>query len=277
MLAISCAAALLGAWLHDTVVEPEGWVDTLGDLIEDDGVAAEVAAILTDRVVASAVDELVDIPLLPGSVEERVEAEIRSRVAPVVARIVRSEAAETAWRTAIERSHPSVVALLRDETTAVVGDRTIRIDLAPLAERIVDSVAGALSDAVSIGGLDVDLRPDLDLDLYVRLLDLRSADTALDVASTAERHRTAWTVVALASLVLVVALGPHRRRWTAVAGVTIVATATLTRPALGSVEPDGLVETWQQVSSSADPYIWRTVGVGAALVVVTAVLRVVQR
>ena len=277
MVAVSSASALTGTWLHDTVVQPAGWSDAVGDLLEDDEVAAEVGAIITDRLVASAIDELVDVPLLPGGIEARTEDAIRDRIAPVVDRVLRSEAAEAAWRTAVERSHPSVVALLRDDDTGLVGDRTVRLDLAPLADRIVDTVGGALSDALSIGGIDVDLRPDLDVDLTVTLLDLRDADTALDVADVAERRRVGWIVVAAVATCTTVLLGPRRRWWLAIVGASIVAAATAAAYAVRAVEPDGLPNTWAHVTATADPYVQRTALVGGALLVLAALTGVVRR
>lgn len=277
VVAISSAAALLGTWLHDTVVQPSGWNDAVGDLLEDDEVAAEVAAIITDRVVTSAIDELIDVPLLPGGIEARAEDAIRDRVTPVVDRVLRSEAAEAAWRTAVERSHPSVVALLRDDDNGLVGDRTVRLDLAPLADRIVDSVGGALSDALSIGGIDVDLRPDLDVDLSVELLDLRDAETALDVADVAERRRVGWIVLAAVSAGAAVLVGPHRRWWLAIAGLSVVAAAASSAYVLRAVEPDGLPNTWTHVAATADPYSAQTAGVGGVLLALALVAGFVRR
>ncbi len=277
MVAVSSAAALLGTWLHDTVVQPTGWSDAVGDLLEDDEVAAEVGAIITDRLVASAIDELVDVPLLPGGIEARAEGAIRDRIAPVVDRVLRSEAAEAAWRTAVERSHPGVVALLRDDDTGLVGDRTVRLDLAPLADRIVGAVGGALSDALSIGGIDVDLRPDLDVDLSVTLLDLRNAETALDVADLAEQRRVGWIVLAAVAAGAAVALGPHRRRWLAIAGLSVAAAAAASAYVLRAVEPDGLPNTWAHVTATADPYVAQTALVGGVLLAFAAVAGVVRR
>lgn len=277
MVAISSAAALLGTWLHDTVVQPTGWSDAVGDLLEDDEVAAEVGAIITDRLVASAIDELVDVPLLPGGIEARAEDAIRDRIAPVVDRVLRSEAAEAAWRTAVERSHPSVVALVRDDDTGLVGDRTVRLDLAPLADRIVDAVGGALSDALSIGGIDVDLRPDLDVDLSVTLLDLRDAQTALDVADLAEQRRVGWIVLAAVAAGAAVVLGPHRRWLLAIAGLSVAAAAAASAYVLRAVEPDGLPNTWAHVTATADPYVARTALVGGALLALAAVAGAVRR
>lgn len=277
VVSMSSAAALIGTWLHDTVVQPDGWNDAIGDLLEDDEVAAEVATIITDRLVASAIDELVDVPLLPGGIEARAEEAIRDRIAPVVERVMRSEGAESAWRTAVDRSHPSVVALVRDDDTGLVGDRRVRIDLAPLADRIVDTVGGALSDALSIGGLDIDLRPDLDVDLSITLLDLRDAETALDAADIAERHRVGWIVVAAASACGIVAIGPHRRWWLAVAGLSVAGAAIATAYVLRAVEPDGLPNTWAHITETADPYVGAVTATGIALLLGSVAAHLVRR
>lgn len=276
-LSVSTIAATTGRWMHDVIIDEDRWTETVGDLLDDDQIADEVAEIVTDRVVATAVDQLVEIPFVPQRIEERAEGTLLDRAAPAVRRLVRSEAASDVWRSAVRRSHGSVVAVIRDDDTAFVGDRQIRVDLSPLADRVVETVTGAVAGALEFGGIDIELAPDLDLDLTIVLYDLRDEALGLDVAANAEAHRTAWTLVAVASVAALALVRGRRRLWIGVAGATVVAAVGVFVFAVRRIEPDGLSETWDRVASTTDGYAGTTALFGIGLLVIGAGLLLTER
>lgn len=256
LLVVATAASLTGFWVHGTIVDEEGWNDTMGDLLDDDAVADEVATIVADRTVDAVLDSAIDIPFLSNTIEDVATGPVQDAVRPLIGTIVRSEIAATVWATAVAAAHDDAVAILRGETTTLVDDARIRLDLAPLAERIASRVADALGPLGSIG--DLDTLVDLELVLY----DLSERDTSLDLASFAERQRQALLFLAVGAAVVVVLAGTGRPLALAGVGGLLLLVAVSFRIGVRESEPDGLRVTWSTVARTADGATYAVAGVG---------------
>ena len=134
---VSTAATLTGFWVHDAVVDRTGWNDTVAPLIDDDRVVAELSAGVTSDAADQAVAAILDVPLVPSSIERDAAARITDAVRPAVARALRTEAAAAVWRTATDRAHADVVAILRGHDSTFTNGRRVVVDLGPLAGAVV--------------------------------------------------------------------------------------------------------------------------------------------
>ncbi|MDE0805536.1 MAG: hypothetical protein OSA99_19720 [Acidimicrobiales bacterium] len=265
LLVLATASSLTGFWAHGTIVDEGGWNDAMGDLLDDDAVADEVASIITDRTVDAVLDAAIDIPFVSGAVEDLAAGPVRDAVRPAVVAIVRSEIASAAWAAAVASAHDDAVAVLRGDSTALVDGPRIRLDLSSLADRIADRVDDALGPIAAIGPLG-----SIDVDLEIVLHDLSEHDTSLDVASFAERQRWPLLFTAVAAALVLIATTSNRGAALTAVGALVVLSALGFRLGLGASEPDGLATTWASIVATADTATWSVIGVGAVFLLAGA-------
>lgn len=265
MLLLATTASLTGFWVHDTIVDEDGWNATLGDLLDDDAVADEVASIVTDRTIETVLASAIDLPFVSGAIEDAATGPLTEAIRPVVVAAVRSEIGATVWAAAVAAVHDDVVAILRDDSTALVDGSTIRLDLSPLVEQIASRLDDALGPIGSFGITDV-----VDMDLTIVLYDLSEHDTSLDIGSRTEQRRVVWLVLAVAAACTLVVVGSNRPAALAGAGALLVVSAIAFRVGLATSEPDGLDATWSHVAGTADGMTWAVAGIGIVAVLAGA-------
>ena len=247
LLVVAVVTSLVGWWVHGTIVDDDGWNTALGDVLDDDEVAAEVATIVTERTVDAVLDSAIDVPLVSGAIEDVAAGPARDVVEPVVGAFVRSELASTAWRAAVASVHDDAVAILRDESTGLVDGSVIRLDLRPLSDRLVERIDEALGPFGSSGVGDA-----LDVDLEIVLYDLSEHDTSLRLGSAAERMRLPMTLAAVTVAIGLVIVADDRPVALISIGGAVAAAAALFRFTIGALEPAGLEATWSHVVATAD-------------------------
>lgn len=271
VLLLATTASLTGFWVRDTIVDEDGWNSTLGDLLDDDAVADEVASIVTDRTIETVLASAIDLPFVSGAIEEAATGPLTETIGPVVAAAVRSEIGATVWSAAVATVHDDVVAILRDDSTTLVDGSTIRLDLTPLAVQIASRLDDALGPVGSFGISEV-----VDVDLTIVLYDLSEHDTSLAVGSSSERLRVVLLLLSVAAAGTLVATGSRRPAALAGVGVLLVVSAVAFRIGLAVGEPDGLDATWSHVAGTADGMTWAVAGIGIVTVLAAAGRRAVR-
>ena len=220
--------SIIGVWIHNTVLDTDQWVDTVGPLIDDPAVQQAVATRVTNAVVDGTDLQTQVTDALPNRAKALAPAIVegaRQAAQAASLRIVESDRFSDLWRNVNRRAHGRVVAVLQGKGTETVETRNgqVTINLAP----VIAAVQQELSDR------GVDLFDDIDpgrADRQIVLFssnDLRSAQDIVDLLDTLAYVLPILTLVVF---VLAIALSGNRRR-------------TILRGALGVAFATGLVLT----------------------------------
>jgi hypothetical protein len=213
------AAFGFALWAQRQALDTDNWVETSGDLLEDEDVRNALGAFIADQLFRSAEVEARLEEALPTQLDRLAGPaasglhEIARRNAP---RVLGSAAALQAWERANEAAHSRLLALVEGDS-----DRDLSLDLKGLFEQIAEST-GLPPEAVERLPADVSSLQIADgdrletaqglLDLFEALvwvlLVLAVAAFAGAVALSADRRRTLVTVggcLMLAALAVVAA------------------------------------------------------------------------
>jgi hypothetical protein len=259
LAAVIGAAWLPGSWLQQHVVEEQGFLEIAEPLGED----ASTQRALTD----AAVDELLGSDMIPGSVRDGITPFAQDQAASFTT----TSAYQEMWDGTMVSVHDGLFAS---------GDSAIDVDLAPAVDALIDPVEEKLPFGISLPRPD---HPTVTLATVPDLPVLRAAAQVLPYAS--------WALPAMIVLVVLALLISDRRRATLLgAGVaTMVAggIGLLLAAGIGALVPasvDGsaflgpLVQGFEaRFSADISPRAAVMTGVGAGIVVVSAVLLAVVR
>jgi hypothetical protein len=191
----------LGLWASRQALETDNWVETSGNLLEDEEIRTALGVVLVDRLydseaVAQRLEEVLppELDRLAGPAAAGLK-ELARRNAP---RLLGTAAALGAWEEANRRAHDTLVAIVDGD----VGERAVSLDLGALLREIA-SGTGLPANAV-------DRLPPQVADLQIA-----SADEVSDLRQLLDLFETiVWLLLGLsiAAFAGAVALARDRRR-----------------------------------------------------------------
>ena len=141
------AALGFAIWVNRQALDTDNWVDTSGELLEDDEIRTAVGLFIVDRLYQSDVVEERLAEVLPPQLVRLAKPaaqglkEVAQRNAP---RILGSDAALQAWETANRTAHQALIRLVESDVAS--GD--VELDLGTLFEQMA-SATGLPEDAVA--------------------------------------------------------------------------------------------------------------------------------
>jgi hypothetical protein len=220
----------LGLWAERQALDTEQWVDTSGELLENESIRTALGLFIVDRLydseeVQSRIEEVLPPRLDPlaGPAAAGLK-EVARRNAP---RVLGSALALEAWREANEAAHDNLIALVEGRTGG-----NLQLDLGTLFEQVAEGT-GLPPDAV-------DRLPSEVASLQIASGDdLRTAQDALDLFES-----LVWVllVLAVAAFAGAVALSRDRRRTLVTIGGCLVF-AALAVLAARRLAGEAIVET----------------------------------
>ena len=211
LVVLGCVVApvsVMGVWLHNTLLNTDQYVATVGPLAENPEVQGAVATRVTNELTQglNIQERLVGaLPPQAAFAVPFISAGLMQFVHQVTLRVVQSPKFAQLWRALNRRAHGQVIALLRGKGSAVRLVRgSVILDLGP----VVQSVSSALNK-IGISGLSEKLNG------ANRQLVLVSSNT-LKSAQTATRLLDDLAIVlpllTAALFIAGIALSPSRRR-----------------------------------------------------------------
>ncbi|SDT14536.1 hypothetical protein [Jiangella sp. DSM 45060] len=246
LIALGClltVPAVAAVWLDSTVVDTEGYVDTVGPLAADPAVQDAVAARLADRVEAAVGRS----GPLTDRLRERIEEQVRG--------VIASDRFATAWTEANRIAHRNVVAVLTgddgDGVVTLIGD-TVTLQLG--------AIAAPLQERLAAAGVPLPERLTA-ADTQVALLQSDHLPAAREWLARIDRLGRWLPVAAVVLLAAGVLLARNRPRASAVAGggvglamLALVAGLALARPPYldalpPTVDPDAAAVVFDQLVS----------------------------
>ena len=190
-----------GLWAERQVLDTDEWVDTSGDLLEDEQIRNALGVYLVDR--------LYDSTSVQDSLEEALPPELDRLAGPAAAglkqlaqrnapRVLGSAAVLGAWRKANEVAHSDLIALVESDA----AERAVSLNLESLLREVAEGT-GIPPDAVDR------LPPDVASLQIASGEQLETARKALDLFKT-----LVWVLLALALVAFAAAifLAADRRR-----------------------------------------------------------------
>jgi hypothetical protein len=220
--------SILSVWVHNTLLDTDQWVATVGPLIEQPAVQEAVANRVTDAVIEGSDLERKVRSALPSAAKglaPLVAEGGRQAVDAATLKIVSSDRFGGLWDTVNRRAHSKVVAVLQGEGTETVATRNgeVVLKLGP----IVGAVAQELSDR-GIGLFDDVTGSRVDRDIVIfSSSDLSTAQGLVDLL---DKLAIALPIATLVVFAAAIALSGNRRR-------------TILRGALGVALAMGIVLT----------------------------------
>jgi hypothetical protein len=201
----------LGLWAQRQALDSDNWVDTSGELLEDEQIRNALAVYLVDTLYQNAdVQQRLQEQLPPEL--ERLAApaaaglkQLSERAAP---RLIGTAAALNAWRNANRVAHDTLLAVVRGD----VADRAVSLNLGEMLAQVAAGT-GLPPDVVD------KLPPDIANLQIARPDQLDTAHTALDLL-----EEIPWILFGLALLCFAGAiwLSPDRRRAVLNVGVCLI-------------------------------------------------------
>jgi hypothetical protein len=201
----------LGLWAQRQALDSDNWVETSGELLEDEQIRNALGLYLADTLYQNAdVQQRLEEELPPELVRLAAPAaaglkQLSERAAP---RLLGTAAALTAWRDANRAAHDTLLAVVRGD----MADRAVSLDLGEMLEQVAAGT-GLPPDVVD------KLPPDIANLQIARPDQLDSAEKALDLF-----EEIPWVLFGLALLCFAGAiwLSPDRRRAVLNVGVCLI-------------------------------------------------------
>lgn len=145
LAAVFLLVSSLTIWIERQVLDTDNWVETSGQLLEDESIRELTADALVEAVFenANVQDQLAETlpeefrPLAPQAT-----ALAQNLATDAAERLLALPQTQTLWEEANRTAHEQLVAVLREENTETfdVSGGTITLDLAPLAERLASQI-----------------------------------------------------------------------------------------------------------------------------------------
>ena len=199
---------VMGVWIHDTLLNTDQYVATVGPLARNSAVQDAIASRVTD--------ELIQHTALEGRVRSALPPEasflapylasgIQQLVHGVALRTVQSSTFATLWDTLNRRAHAQVIAALKGQTKVLkLNNGEVVLSLGP----VVDTVDKALNK-VGVSGLSTHATPPNDELVLFSSRDLQHAQRAVRLL---DNLATALPIVTVLFFAAAIALSPERRR-----------------------------------------------------------------
>ena len=201
----------LGLWAQRQALDSDNWVDTSGELLENEAIRTALAGYLVDQLyqdatVKARLEETLPPPLdrLAGPAAAGLK-QVAVREAP---RLLGTAAALNAWEKANHEAHDALLAIVRGDA----ADRAVSLDLSEMLQQVADGT-GLPPDAVD------KLPPEI-ADLQIARPDqLDTAKKALDVL-----EELPWVLFGLALLCFggAIWLASDRRRAVLNVGICLI-------------------------------------------------------
>lgn len=222
--AVLAPLTVVATWVHERILDTDGYVDTVAPLANDEVVTDALAnRIVTELFAATDLQKRIT-DALPGPTDvlgPALTGSLRNVALSQTERLLESDTFEELWIRANRIAHEQVVAMFTGRGEAVdQQDDTIVLDLGVVADkvrqRLVDRGVGVLkrveipSDTIEVTLLQSDLVPKL--------------QTAFDTLDTLA---TVLPVLFVITVVAAIAIAPRRRRIIVGLGLTIAATTAL--------------------------------------------------
>lgn len=155
---LSLVVATVAVWANRTLLDTDGWVETVGPLAGDPTITAALQPRITDEVftLIPAQDALTSaLPDQVSFLAAPLSSAVRTFVDDQVGALLASDAFGTLWTDANRVAHEQVLALLRNQDTDVTiqGD-TVTLNLLPAINTVLADISGAASGLL---GRDVTL------------------------------------------------------------------------------------------------------------------------
>lgn len=240
--------AVIGHWGHETVANPQQYIETVGPLAENPEIQQAVADVVSEAIIeqvdtgdlASGVvdaiipnDKLSD--LLAGPLKLGIDGLIRTGVDKFVA----SDAFQKAWVKINEAAQRGFIAALSGDPTGPVqfeGDQLV-LNISPLLEDVQQSL---VDDGIAVAGLVTIPQTDA----QVVLLDAPALAQARTIYAFASPFLSVILLITAAMFTLSVLLATRRARTTVAVGITVVAWALALNYGL-RVGENGVVNAFQ--------------------------------
>jgi len=204
---LTAPAALASAYVHNDIMDVDGYVAAVTPVADDPAVQDAVADVLAKQVSGALdADEVLPGPLADelGDFTGPLSTQLEDLTRELTLQVVKSSAFRELWATANRRVHPVIVDLIesRGKVMVTTGD-LIGLDLAGVTADVTDLLAAS----------DVSLPGDLPKALTtgdVMLLDSRPLATAATPILALDRLFPALAVATIALLLLSVLVAPSR-------------------------------------------------------------------
>jgi len=222
--ALLAPLAVTAKWVHDRIIDTDGYVDTVAPLASNEVVTDALAnRIVTELFAATDLEERIT-DALPGPTDvlgPALTGSLRGVALNQTERLLESTAFEQLWTRANRIAHEQVVAMFTGQGEAVdQRNDAIVLDLGLVAdrvrERLVDRGVGVLkrveipSDTIEVTLLESDLVPKL-----------QTGFDALDTLSSV------LPILFVVTVVAAIAIAPRRRRYVVALGLGVAATTAL--------------------------------------------------
>ena len=210
LVCILAPVSVLAVWLHNTVLDTDEYVSTIGPLARDSAVQEAIATRVTNSLVASTDIEARVARVLPArapiSAPAVVEG-IKEVVHEFTLRLVQSDQFATLWEQANRRAHTQLVAVLQGKNVGNIETENgqVVVRLGP----VVDRVKGALENA----GINVFSGVEAErVNSQVVLLDSDQLSKAQDAVDAFDKLVLVLPILTIAFFVIAVLLSGNRRR-----------------------------------------------------------------
>lgn len=222
--ALLAPLAVTARWVHDRILDTDGYVETVAPLANDEVVTDALAnRIVTQLFAATDLQERIT-DALPGPVDvlgPALTGSLRNLALGQTQRFLESDTFEQLWVRANQGAHEQVVAMFTGQgDTVKKRDDAIVLDLGAAAdkvrERLVDRGVGVLKRVeIPDGAIEVTI---LESDLVPRL---QTAFDALDALAIV------LPILFVVAVVAAIAIAPRRRRIVVGLGLGVAATTAL--------------------------------------------------
>lgn len=224
LAAILAPLTVTAVWVHDRILDTDGYVDTVAPLAENQTVTDALAhRIVTELFAATDLQKRIT-DALPGPTDvlgPALTGSLRNLALGQTEQFLESDTFAQLWTRANRLAHEQVVAMFTGKGSAVdQHDDAIVLDLGEVADqvrqRLVDRGVGVLkrvqipSDTIEVTLLESDLVPKL--------------QTTFDTLDTLA---TVLPILFVATVVAAIAIAPRRRRIVVSTGLAVAATTAL--------------------------------------------------
>lgn len=250
--------AIFAVWAERQALDTDEWVDTSGELLEDEEIRSELTSFLVDELFTN-----VDVEAL---VKEELPREARPLAGPATGalRQVATEIAgaaldsapvQAAWREANRAAHEILIAVVEDQGEVVsTAGGTVTLELRPLVEQVGDRL-----------GIGADVAEKLPEDAAeVEILKSDELGAAQEVAALIRGLAIVLSILAIGSFALAIYLARDRRQLTILwVGLGFIAAGIIVyalRSAAGGAVVDSLAET-----EAVRPAVENTWSIGTSL------------
>lgn len=236
--------ALLGVWAKTTVLDTDGYVDTVGPLATNQDVIALAATRITQGFMSATdiEDRLTEaLPPAAAKAAPAMAAAVENVVYDGALNLLESDQFATIWDNANRRAHAQVVAALTGDGRGAlkVDNGQVTLDLAPVAKQVRTRVERL--------GLDVDITNQRRFDPEIVLFDAGFLKPARSAANLLETLAWVTPLLVLVILGAGIASSVHRRTTVlhtglgiALGGAVVLIALNLGRgPYLDLFQPDG--------------------------------------